>query len=116
MIWTKPQILEHLNKQSDDDSIYELKKKQTKSIRSTLQNNYYWGVVIPIISQFHGYFEVETHELIKSIFKLETTTWLDTTEFTWLVKNIREIWQTKYWVIIPEPTWWLDEQNLFNNN
>jgi len=80
MIGNKEQVQKYLEKDKED--IYECKRKQKKSIRTILQNNYYWGVVIPTISQFHGYFEVETHELIKSIFKLETTTWLDTSEFT----------------------------------
>lgn len=117
MIWDKEKVLNYLEKDKEWD-IYEIKRKQKKSIRTLQQNNYYWGVVVPIISQFHGYFEVETHELIKSIFKLETTTWLDTAEFKWLIDQIREIWETKYEVTIPLPEGWLEEQSLmdsFNN-
>jgi hypothetical protein len=41
MLGNKTQAIEYINK-LDDDSIIEVTKKQEKSIRSKLQNDYYW--------------------------------------------------------------------------
>jgi hypothetical protein len=41
MLGNKTQAIEYINK-LDDDSIIEVTKKQKKSIRSKLQNDYYW--------------------------------------------------------------------------
>jgi len=109
MIWTKNSVIEYISKWNEND-IYECIKKQKKSVRTLAQNSYYWWVIIPIISEHHWYFQVETHVLIKSIFKLKTTTWLNTSEFKWFINQIREIWETKYWVIIPKP----EDKNLLN--
>jgi hypothetical protein len=52
MLGNKTQAIEYINK-LDDDSIIEVTKKQKKSIRSKLQNDYYWGCVVDIISNHH---------------------------------------------------------------
>ncbi len=115
MIGNKEQILNYLEKDKDWD-IYECTRKQKKSIRSLLQNNYYFWVVVPIISDFHWFNTIETHELIKGMFKIKTTTWLNTSEFKWFMEQIIDIWKVRYNVTIPLPSWWLEEQNLFNTN
>jgi len=37
-------------------------------IRSIAENSYYWGVVIPLISNDSGYTKDEVHDLLKSMF------------------------------------------------
>jgi hypothetical protein len=39
-----------------------------KAARSQLQNRYYWGVVVDLISQHTGYSPEELHELLKAKF------------------------------------------------
>ena len=103
MIWTKTQVLDYISKLKDDD-IIEVTKKQTKSIRSTLQNNYYWWCVVDIISNHHWMTAIETHLAIKKTFWVETTTDLSTSEFKYLMELIQELWKTKFDVTIPSPS------------
>lgn len=111
MLGNKTQAIEYINK-LDDDSIIEVTKKQTKSIRSTLQNNYYWGIVVDIISNHHWMTAIETHLAIKKTFWVETTTDLSTSEFKYLMELIQELWKTKFGVIIPSPSSVEDLKNL----
>ena len=103
MIWNKIQAIEYINK-LDDDSIIEVTKKQKKSIRSKLQNDYYWWCVVDIISNHHWTTAIETHLAIKKTFWVETTTDLSTSEFKYLMEMIQELWKTKFGVIIPSPS------------
>jgi len=48
MIGNKQQILSFLQGKDESD-IFEISKKQEKSLRSSLQLKYYWGVIIDII-------------------------------------------------------------------
>jgi len=109
MIWNRKEIQEYLSSKTEED-IFEIKKKNKKSIRSLRQNNYYFWVVVPIISEFHWFNLIETHELIKGLFKIETTTWLDTWEFKWLMEQIIDMWRNRYKVEIPKP----DDKRLFD--
>jgi len=102
MLWTKQQILTYLEKDKDGD-IYECTRKQKKTVRSLAQNNYYFWVIINIISDFHGFTPIETHKLLKLTFKIDTTTWLSTKDFKWLIDSIIDMWKVTYWVIIPLP-------------
>lgn len=107
MIWTQEQVIEYINKQKED-SIFECVKKQKKSIRSLKQLKYYWWCVVAIISDYHWLTPIETNESLKLLFKKETFTDLSTEEFSFAVNAIREMWETKYWVIIPSP----EDKNL----
>ena len=111
MIWNKTQVLDYISKLKDDD-IIEVTKKQTKTIRSTLQNNYYWWCVVDIISNHHWMTAIETHLAIKKTFWVETTTDLSTSEFKYLMELIQELWKTKFGVTIPSPSNVEDLQNL----
>ncbi len=42
-------------------------------VRSVKQNNYYWGVIIPIIAESTGYDEDSTHEALKEKFNPRET-------------------------------------------
>jgi len=64
MLGTKKDILEWLQDKKEED-IFEITKKQEKSLLSRAQQKYYFGVIVKIISDFHWYTSVETHELIK---------------------------------------------------
>jgi len=51
MIKTKQEILKYLEKKEDDE-IFDITKKQIKTIRSLALNKYWWSVVIDIVSDF----------------------------------------------------------------
>jgi len=48
MIGNKQQILSFLQ-DKDESDIFEIVKKQEKSLRSLAQNKFYWSIVIDII-------------------------------------------------------------------
>ena len=97
-------------------------KKKTK--RSTSQNRYWWGGVLPLVKQGLndiGYHEVKTneeaHEVIKALFlkkyidngtetALEmsgSTTDLTTIEFNELIANVQQ-WAAEFLgIVIPDP-------------
>ncbi len=100
MIGTPKQIQEYVEWKN---GIFEVKQKREKTLRSLAQNKYYFWVVVKIISDFHWHTPVETHELIKLMMQIETTTDLSTKDFMFLIGTIRDIWNTKFWVYIPSP-------------
>lgn len=114
MIGTKETLIKILEK-ADDEDIFELIKKREKSIRSLAQNKYYWSVVVATIWDFHGYTPVETHEILKLSFKLDTTTDLAVDEFKFLIDIIRDIWSTKYDCHIPLPSDLTWEDSLYTS-
>jgi len=84
--------------------------------RSNQLNQYYWGVVVKIISDYTGYTKEETHELLKQTFLkkkvLINDEWYDTTESTTKLDNkqmLEFIEQVKQWaaetfyLYIPDP-------------
>jgi len=111
MLGNKQQILDFLLKQ-DEESIFEITKKQEKSIRTSCQVKYYFWVIVKMISEEHGYTPVETHELLKLTCWLETTTWLSTDEFSFLCNMIRDLWKEKFDFYIPKPNELEDLKNL----
>lgn len=85
-------------------------KKETK-IRSSPQNKYLWGVVIPIVGKELGYTPEETHEALKWEFlkvdglipKVRSTADLTTVEFEAYLDQIK-IWAATFLgVYIPDP-------------
>ena len=85
--------------------------RKYKTQRSIPENNYYWGVIVKILSDFLGYTPEEAHEALKWKFlrkggKIETvksTTDLTTTEAEIYYENIRRWALTEYQVKIPLP-------------
>lgn len=88
-----------------------IRKPKTK--RSDLQNNYYWGVVLEILSKELGYDQDELHEILKYKFlKIESTlgmeyirstTKLTTGEFEEYLEKIKR-WAAEFLGInIPNP-------------
>ena len=85
------------------------KRKQ----RSKRQNDYYWGVVIPLLCDWSGYYPEQIHDAIKHRFlfdfdkklglaRIGSTATLSTAEFEKLMRDIRE-WASHEGVFIPEP-------------
>lgn len=94
--------------------------RKHKSKRSTDQNAYYWGVVLPIIAQHFGYEVEELHEEMKLMFnpvqsKIDpsrkiggSTAKMSTVEFfsdeTSYVERICRWAATEHGLFIPPPT------------
>lgn len=86
--------------------------------RSIKQNNYYWGVVIQILSDYFGYFPEETHHILKCQFlgfhtikvkdieykiPATSTTDLGTKDMETYLDNIRMWAASEYNIQIPLP-------------
>ena len=81
--------------------------------RSLQENNYYWGVVIPLLCDWSGFTAEEMHDAIKNKFLFDfdkrhglaligSTSKLSTVEFEKLMSEIRT-WASEQGVFIPEP-------------
>lgn len=81
--------------------------------RSLAENNYYWGVVIPIISEWSGFTPEETHLALKENFlsefdrahglmRMKSTADLSTVDFEKYMSNIR-MWAADQGQFIPLP-------------
>ena len=81
--------------------------------RSLAENNYYWGVVIPIISEWSGFTPEETHLALKEHFlsefdrqhglmRMKSTADLSAVEFEKYMSNIR-MWAADQGQFIPLP-------------
>ena len=86
--------------------------KEHKSQRSSNQNNYYWGVVLPILGDYFGYDTDEMHEALKIKFlskgacdipTARSTTKLNTQEFEDFLERVRRWALTEYSVNVPLP-------------
>ncbi len=85
--------------------------------RSSNENRYYWGIVIPLLCDFMGYNDEEMHEAIKWKFlkkqsapfpkfeeipTVRSTTTLSTVEFEELMSKVR-MWASEFGIYIPDP-------------
>lgn len=87
-----------------------IRKPKTK--RSDLQNNYYWGVVLELLSKELGYDQDELHEILKYKFLqsnamgmpyVKSTTKLSTGEFEDYLSKIKR-WAAEFLhIVIPDP-------------
>ena len=93
----------------DVQGLVEPKRKP----RSLAENNYYWGVVIPIISEWSGFTPEETHLALKEHFlsefdrahglmRMKSTADLSTVDFEKYMSNIR-MWAADQGQFIPLP-------------
>lgn len=112
MIKTKLEILEYLQDKENSD-FFDISAKKDKTIRSYAQVKYYWSVIVDIIWNYHWMTPIDTNESLKLLFKQETFTELDTSEFKFVCESIIEMWQVKYSVKIPLPRDLKDEQSLY---
>ena len=87
-----------------DGDYYLTVKRKTKA-RSSRQNKYYWGIIVPMIAQEVGYdFNTEAHEALKFMFlrqtkngltSLRSTSDLKTTEFEDYMTKCRK-WASEF--------------------
>jgi len=87
-----------------------IRKPRTK--RSDVQNSYYWGVVIELLSKELGYDKDELHEILKYKFLqsnamgmpyIKSTTKLSTGEFEEYLSKIKR-WAAEFLhIVIPDP-------------
>ncbi len=94
--------------------------RKPRSQRSINQNNYYWGVVLKLLSDHTGHSSDELHEIMKTMFnskrvEIETksglhykvigqsTTRLSTVKMEDYLANIRQWASLELGVSIPEP-------------
>ena len=94
----------------------EVTIRQARSKRSNRQNAYWWGVVIPLLSEHTGYDKDEMHEAIKYKFlrldaepdahglvRMRGTSTLNTTEMTDLIEEVVTWAGAELGVVIPLP-------------
>ena len=102
MIGNKTEIITYLQDKKDDD-IFEISKKQEKSIRSLAQNRYWHGIICKTISDWSWDSTVWVHYMLKQMFNLETTTDLSTDEFSFMCNSIIDLFKENYNVRIALP-------------
>ena len=99
-----------------EDQEVDVTIEKHRSLRSTNQNRYYWGVIVKMLSHETGYSSGEMHEILKGKFLSEeikigndtiryskSTTDLKTSEFEELMTQIREWASVELNCYIPEP-------------
>ena len=82
---------------------FEIKKKLTEKQRSSPQNRYFHGVVLPLLADHTGYTDDEMKGVVKYKFGIKSTAELTTAEFEDFCSRIR-MWASRdleCW--IPEP-------------
>lgn len=90
----------------------QLSIERKRKNRSLLENNYYWGVVIPTLCDYFGYEPEEMHEALKWQFlrkeekdipTVGSTASLSTVEFEDLMACIRAWALDQFNILIPQP-------------
>ena len=86
--------------------------RKPKTSRSTLQNSYYWSVVVELLANELGYDKDELHEILKYKFLqsnamgmpyIKSTTKLSTGEFEEYLSKIKR-WAAEFLhIVIPDP-------------
>ena len=114
-LWDRNKFLEDCQSH-EGKQVYLTVAPYTKS-RSEAQNNYYWGVVIKILSEETGFSADEMHEVLKNMFLVKvredlkgrtfpvgvSTTKLTTAEFEEFLAKVREWASIELNCYIPEP-------------
>lgn len=73
--------------------------------RTRRQNNYYWGVVIKMLSDEIGYYPKEMHIELKNLFTPHgTTSKMSTIEFEDYINQVRDWAMREHNINIPTPT------------
>ena len=89
-----------------------VKRKANNKTRSLNENNYYWGVVLPLIAQYMGDTAESAHEAMRIIFlqdhskKIKTvksTAKLSVADFEDYMRKIRTFMSVEHSVYIPLP-------------
>ena len=120
-------LLINFDKEEDKKKLFSIMKvlkgehavaiKKKRAQRSSMQNRYYWSVVIGYISEETGYTKEEAHQAMQRLFlrydkempngQVETfvrsTTSLNTIEMTEYIESIRTFALSELGTYIPEP-------------
>ncbi len=81
----------------------ELVLREKRTTRSGGQSRYYWGVVLAMLADHTGHSKEEMHDILKEIFKVESTAKLKTQEFEYYLSQIK-IWAAEFYNLpIPDP-------------
>src|SRR4051812_22246890 len=106
-----PQAWRSLLQQHEGREI-ELRLTRKRKTRSTSQNSYYWGCVIPFLGDHCGYEAEEMHAALKMKFlrshqdgalpSVRSTADLNTAEFTEYVEQCRRL-GAEMGIVIPDP-------------
>ena len=77
-------LVKHLNLINDEECYIDIKPSK---VRNTAQNNYYWTILRGFGEQC-GYHAEEMHEVVKSHFKLKTTSEFTIEEFSEFIDRV----------------------------
>lgn len=103
--------INYLEAYQNKDVIVTISKATKANTRTNSQNNYYWGVVIVMISNYLGYSREETHDALRLLFlgkeglinTTKSTTDLTTKEFINYIEQITN-WAKEFLNLrIPSP-------------
>lgn len=104
---------EHIRslKHADKETVVAVTVQRHRKRRSDRQNAFYWGVVVKICSEYHGYTPQEMHKSLKEHFigmdRVEgdclTTSKMNTEQFSTYIEEIRREYAIKCEVNIPDP-------------
>lgn len=114
-------LMEWINGNKNKEIILSIELRSKK--RSTPQNSYYWGVVIPLVQHAindlgNEFSKEETHEFLKAKFNYkeveiteghyidvpQSTTKLDTTGFNEYIEKVQRFGSEMLNIYIPDPT------------
>ena len=114
--WDYPSLVtayrKHLAGADGNEITAQFTKRRSK--RSTKQNAFWWGVVIPILAEHTGYTHDEMHEALKAKFlgredlergliRIGSTAKLSTAEFVELTDRVMLWAAEELGVVIPQP-------------
>ena len=77
-------VAEHLNLIDSEECYIDIKPSK---VRNTAQNNYYWSILRDFGKQI-GYHPEEMHDVVKSHFKLKTTSEFTIEEFSEFIDRV----------------------------
>lgn len=106
-----PKYRAYLSAFKEEARIELILRKQAKK-RTDPQNRYYWGVVVPMLSEHFGYTKEEMHEALKWQFlkkpeanppTVGSTRKLSTEEFNNYIESIQVWAASEYSIVIPDP-------------
>ncbi len=115
LLWADPRRLAEVLRRFNGKDVHVVIKEH-RHPRSINQNNYYWGVVLEIISEHTGHTADEVHEIFKNKYLSEekefagdkvlvakSTTALNTVEFNEYLEKVKQFAATELSCFVPEP-------------
>lgn len=110
LLYDQQEFLDYRNRFEGQDVSVIIKR--WRDPRSSPQNRYYWGLVVPLLADHCGYDREEMHDALKWRFlrihdegdlpTVQSTAALNTEEFTDYIEHVRAL-AAAMGVIIPDP-------------